>query len=78
MLTTTVPDLACPVRAHHHQLTHLRTITQHGTGDTAWWLACPGGNYRFFIVENVYRANPAVITSPLIKFRRPRWGWPER
>ena len=67
--------LACPVRGHEHALRHHSTVTQQGSGDTAWWLECPGGNYRFFLVEHVYRRDPGVITSRNVRFSRPRWGW---
>ena len=72
-----VPTLLCPIRTHNHVLTLLATITQDGTGATAWTFECPSGLWRFFIVAEVYARDPSVIQSKHIRFARPQRGWLE-
>lgn len=58
----------CPTRGHDHDLLHLRTVYQDGTGARADWWECPGGRRRWFLPEG-------KRTAPAFQFDRPRRGW---
>lgn len=62
----------CPVRGHDgHELTLVSEHVQDGTGQRAYMIACPGGRYRFFYIPVVFER-----VGSMVRFTRPRHGWP--
>lgn len=58
----------CPIRGHQHELKVVRNIVQKGTGNKAALWECPGGNYRWLVLDGQQ-------PSPLLRFSKPRYGW---